>query len=345
MKLRLLVPGNVRHGSGGNRYNASLAAHLIALGARVETVAVDGDWPVGSAEDRRRLAEALDGGTPVIADGLVASGAPEEVASAVMGGTDVWILSHMALADHHALEAQSLAAATGIICPSAHSAGELRAKHGALEVVVATPGTAAAGVSAGSEPKHIVAVAALLPNKSQTELVEALSQLQDLEWTASLIGSHHADPAYAAKVRDVVEHYGLQQRVTLTGELTGQALEEEWHKADLSVLLSKSESFGMVVTESLAHGVPVFVRQGTGAVEALGASGAGAALDLTREGALAGSLRRWVTDSALQERWRSNALQARGNLHSWDATAGTVLDALTSPRAGTTVSGGKRRNP
>ncbi|ASN22350.1 glycosyltransferase family 4 protein [Arthrobacter sp. YN] len=271
----------------------------------------------------------LDGGTTVIADGLVASGAPEEVAGAAGKGTKVWILSHMALADHHDLEAKALAAATGIICPSAHAAVELETKHGTQDIVIATPGADEAGPAKGSQPRHIVAVAALLPNKSQTLLVEALSQITDLPWTAALIGSEDADPMYAAEVRAAVEHYGLHNRISVTGELTGNAFDEEWHKADLSVLLSRSESFGMVVTESLAHGVPVIVRQGTGAVEALGDTGAGAALDLSDPNNLTMTLRVWLTNPTLQQRWRNTALQAREHLQGWDTTAETVLKAIT----------------
>ena len=211
MHIRFLVPGNVRHGSGGNKYNAKLAEHLTALGAKVETITVDGDWPVGSPADRQRFADMLDGGTTVIADGLVASGAPDEISGAVSAGTQVWILSHMALADHPDLEAKALAAATGIICPSAHAAGELRAKHGTQNIVIATPGAEKADSAEGSQPLHIVAVAALLPNKSQLELVECLATLQDVEWTAALIGSENADPRYAAEVRAAVEHYGLDE--------------------------------------------------------------------------------------------------------------------------------------
>jgi glycosyltransferase involved in cell wall biosynthesis len=326
--IRFLVPGNVRHGSGGNKYNAKLAEHLTALGASVETVTVDGDWPVGSPADRQRFAQALDAGTTVIADGLVASGAPEEIAGAVKAGTKVWILSHMALAEHGDLESKALAAATGIICPSVHSAAELQAKHGSLDIAVATPGAEPADLSAGSQPKHIVAVAALLPNKDQAHLVEALSQIKDLPWTAALIGSEEADPAYAAEVRAAVEHHALQNRIRVTGELTGTSLEEQWHQADLSVLLSHSESFGMVVTESLAHGVPVLVRQGTGAVEALGGTGAGAAWD-PRE-ALADTLRSWLTDVEIQGSWHENAILARDNLSGWDNTAAIVLKAVTA---------------
>ncbi|MET4618673.1 glycosyltransferase involved in cell wall biosynthesis [Arthrobacter sp. 2762] len=330
MHIRFLVPGNVRHGSGGNKYNAKLAEHLTALGVGIETAIVDGEWPVGSPADRQRFAEMLDGGTPVIADGLVASGVPDEVAGAVNAGTKVWILSHMALADHPDLEARALAAASGVICPSAHAAAALEKRHGLKNVVVAHPGVEAAEIANGSEPPHIIALAALLPNKSQTELVEALATLKDLPWTAALIGTDQPDPAYAAEVRAAVERHGLQKRITMTGELTGEPLENQWRKANLSILISKSEAFGLVVTESLAHGVPVIVRQGTGAVEALGNTGAGTALDLTQPNNLASTFRRWLSDQGLQQSWRTAALQARANLPGWDGTAATVLKALGS---------------
>ncbi|MFJ4209050.1 glycosyltransferase [Paenarthrobacter sp. NPDC089675] len=328
MDIRFIVPGNVRHGSGGNKYNAALAKHLAALGAIVQAVTVDGDWPVGSAADRKRFAEALDGGATVIADGLVASGAPDEVAAAVASGTNVWILSHMALADHSALEGKALAAATGVICPSSHAAAELQGKHGQLNIVVARPGAEPADIAVGSDPPRIVAVAALLPNKQHTVLVDALSQLSDLPWSAAFVGSPDADQAYAAQVRAAVEDHGLQGRITVTGELSGPALERQWLTADLSILISESESFGMVVVESLAHGVPAIVRNGTGAVEALGGSGAGLALDIAGPADLASALRAWLTDPSLRTQWRSAAMRARNHLPGWDATATTVLKVL-----------------
>ena len=54
--IRLLVPANIRHNSGGNVYNAALAAALEQLGSNVTIQPVAGDWPVASKEERRRLA-------------------------------------------------------------------------------------------------------------------------------------------------------------------------------------------------------------------------------------------------------------------------------------------------
>ncbi|MFE4834950.1 glycosyltransferase [Arthrobacter sp. NPDC056691] len=380
--IRLLVPGNIRHNSGGNVYNAALARGLEQLGVGVTIQPVAGNWPVGSKEERRRLAGLLTAGTPAgtmagapaaavtIVDGLVASGAPEAMEAAAAGDHAPWVLLHMPLDGHPDLEARALRAAAGVICTSGSAAAEITRRHGLSGVRAALPGTQRARVADGSQPPRLLAVAALLPNKDQLVLLGALARLQDLEWTAALVGSAAADPGYARQVAVAVERHGLAGRVQLPGELTGEALEQQWHAADLSLLVSKVEAFGMAVTESVARGVPVIVRAGTGAVEALGLGaepepepeareGAeralpGAAVELGGEPAegesadgegdsaegnpepLALLLRSWLTDPALRADWRRRALAGREVLPGWDATARQVLGfvAPEAPRGG-----------
>jgi glycosyltransferase involved in cell wall biosynthesis len=343
-----VVPGNVRHNSGGNVYNAALARELADLGAAVETCPLDGDWPGGSAGDRRRLAKLLHTAPSVaLVDSLLACGAPDELEAAAAAGQHVWILLHMPLPDHPEHERRALRAAAGVICTSGSAAAGIRARHGLDGIRVALPGTApaplaAGSLSAGAGVPHFTAVAALLPNKDQSLLLDALARLTDLPWTASLIGSDTADPAYAAQVRDSVERLGLAGRVSVPGELRGPALEAEWDAADLSLLISRAETYGLVVTESLARGIPVVVRGGTGAVEALAAGNLpgtpvpdmplpGTAVGLGADPApLADLLRRWLDDPGLRKRWRDAAADARGRLSGWDATARTVLEFLST---------------
>ncbi|WP_426976023.1 glycosyltransferase [Pseudarthrobacter sp. O4] len=371
LRLRLVVPGNVRHNSGGNVYNAALARELSALGAAVETCPLDGDWPGGSPADRRRLAALLhdpgDTGAGnsgadsriTLVDGLLACGAPEELAAAAAAGRPAWILLHMPLDDSGlegaGLERRALREAAGVICTSSSAAAGIRARYGLGGVTVALPGTEPAPLAHGSEPPHLLAVAALLPNKDQSLLLAALAPLTGLPWTASLIGSDSADAAYAAQLRDSVVRLGLQDRVRIPGELRGEALEAEWAAADLSLLISRAETYGLVVTESIARGIPVVVRAGTGAVEALAAGSApsqnlavppdtaaaevtalpGTAVALGSDpSALAEVLRRWLTEPALRARWRAGAAAARDRLPGWETTARTVFEALdTAPRA------------
>jgi glycosyltransferase involved in cell wall biosynthesis len=357
MEIRFLVPANVLHNSGGNVYNAKLAHSLRGLGVITEMLPVDGSWPDSSAKERRRLGSLLGAWEPeseptpgrvTIVDGLVACGVPDEIEYAAGTGQRVCVLLHMPSLSHAEGERRALRAAAGVICTSSWAADAIEERYGITSSRVALPGTDPAPVAPGSEPPHIVAVAALLPNKDQLLTVAALAGLQDLAWTASLVGADDADPGYAELVRTAIASQGMEQRVRLTGQLAGQALEGEWNRADLSLLVSRAETFGLVVTESLAHGIPVIVRDGTGAVEALGLAAERNAQPGSKAGALPGTavelpgpdtshpdmlaavIRRWLSEPSLRTSWREAALAARGRLPGWDATAGNVVEYLES---------------
>ncbi|WP_018762407.1 glycosyltransferase [Arthrobacter sp. 135MFCol5.1] len=355
--LRLLVPGNIRHSSGGNVYNARLVAGLQALGAGVEVIAVEGTWPDAGAHERRRLGALIGAwdpethpGQPVaIVDGLVAVGAPDELEFAAKAGRQTWVLVHMPVpedAGTQALEreARALRAATGVICTSTSAANVLR-KRGLPQARVVLPGVEPAPLAAGSTPPHLAVVAALLPNKDQLLTVEALGRIRDLDWTASFVGSDRADPVYAQAVQAAVAGNGLQERVWLTGELTGEPLEAQWARTDLTLLVSRTEAFGMAVTESLARSIPALVRAGTGAVEALTLAGLetsdggprlpGAAVPLPvggqeSPGRLAAVLRRWLGDARVREGWRAAAAEARRDLPGWSSTAQGLLAVVAA---------------
>lgn len=381
MLVRFLVPANIRHNSGGNVYNARLTRGLRTLGVSVETLVVEGCWPEASARERRRLGGLLGAWDPkvdsrqadvtpetvTLVDGLVACGAPDELEYAAAAGQHAWVLQHMPSPSHPDSEGRALRAAAGVICTSSSAAASASEKHGLPTSRVALPGTDPAPVAPGSAPPHIVAVAALLPNKDQLLTVAALARLQDLAWTASLIGTDDADPAYAALVRAAIASSGMEGRVRVTGQLAGTALADEWNRTDLSLLVSRAEAFGLVVTESLARGIPVIVREGTGAVDALGLAGRitgrlagkpeggrggglsgerdggtyavpGAAVGLVetvdsgredhRADVLGSVIRQWLVDESLRAAWRAAALAARKQLPGWDSTARNVLEIL-----------------
>lgn len=374
--LRLVVPGSLGYSSGGNVYNAMLAGALAGLGVRVETVEVPGAWPVGSTEDRASLAAALgvpsatahDGASParataspdaVLVDGLLALGAPEEVRAATAPGpARLGILVHMSLPDAPGLtpegrrrlaglERASLAAADAVIVPSSFAARRLAERYG-TRALVARPGVVRAPVSPGSltagAPPHLLCLAALLPGKRQLRIVRALAGLAGLPWTATLAGHDAADPDYARAVREEVRRLGLEGRIEVPGELRGAELDQEWARADLTLLASESETFGLVVAESLARGVPAVVPAGTGAAEALALSlegGLGAAGTAVREedpaaggDPLCSETGQWLASAEVRARWRAAALAARPLLPGWDATARAVLGALSPASAG-----------
>jgi glycosyltransferase involved in cell wall biosynthesis len=190
---------------------------------------------------------------------------------------------------------------------------------------------------------RILTLATLTPTKDQLSLVQALAQVSDLAWTAALVGSDQADPDYAARLRAEIVAAGLGERIAVPGLLVGKALGREWDATDLLVLPSRIESYGLVIGEALARGIPAVVTAGTGAVEALeqratiaaGASsdrpsGAtpGAVIPARDPASLAGILRSWLSEPTVRRAWRQAAVVRRDTLPGWQQTAAAVLEYL-----------------
>jgi hypothetical protein len=334
--VAFVLPVDLDAPTGGNRYDEALAAALEGLGVAVDRRAAAGPRDVAAALLTPRAAPG-----PVLVDGLLACPAPDAVAGAVAAGTPVHVLVHLPLALEtgvegatasrlDALEARALHAATGVFTCSRWSAAHLRAHHGLDRVTVAVPGTDPAPAATGSTPPRLLHLATVTPRKDQLGVLAALARVRDLPWTADLTGSLDADPAYAARVADAIDAHGLGDRVRLTGPAAGAALAATWDAADLLLLPSHAETWGMAVTEGLARGVPAVVGRGTGAEEALGRAPdgtvPGAAVRPGDPAALAAALR----DLLGPGRGRAvAAARARSSgLVRWEDTARTVLEAV-----------------
>jgi glycosyltransferase involved in cell wall biosynthesis len=332
VRLRLVVPLDVHAATGGNAYDLALARAMEADGDHVEVLRVDASELVPT------LAAPWSGHTLV--DGLLACPHPEAIVEARPA-----VLVHMPLGLDddlpastagalQARERRALRAAAQVVATSRWSADLLRARHGIEDVAVVAPGVDPAPVSEGSDPPLIVHLAAVVPNKNQVGVVRALAQLRDLPWRARLAGSLDRDPVYAAAVRHAVDAGDLSARVDLPGVLDRDAA---WVGADLALLPSRAEAYGMAVTEALARGVPAIVGDG-GAAEALGYVGdaqrPGIVVPAGDDGALTAALRHWLSDPALQAALRARALTRRASLADWPTTARSMRAALTRAPSG-----------
>jgi glycosyltransferase involved in cell wall biosynthesis len=335
--------------TGGNVYNRALVAELRALGINVRLHRLAGPWPEGDASSHAKLARALRAEPGCLVDGIVGSGSPEVVAAAVESGHVVTIVIHLPISDelglesmqrqrYAALEAKAVEAASGVLCSSWWSAAELSRRYGRADVGVAVPGVRPAAAARGSQdsgPPQILSVASLTPTKDQLTLAHALAQLADLPWTADLIGSDQPDPEYAARLRTEIVAAGLADRISVPGALVGSALDQKWEAADLLVLPSRTETYGLVVLEALARGIPAVVSAGTGAIEALqegatkhSTATPGTSVPAGDSASLATVLRRWLTEPMLRRAWRQAALARRDTLPGWQQTAQAVLAYL-----------------
>jgi glycosyltransferase involved in cell wall biosynthesis len=129
-------------------------------------------------------------------------------------------------------------------------------------------------------------------------------------------------------VRQAVAAAGLTARIEIPGTLPRDVA---WAGADLALLPSTVEGYGMVVTEALARGIPAIVSDG-GPAEALGfatdGSRPGVVISAGDPDALTRELRRWLSDERTRKALRSSALSRRAHLQGWETTARLLREAL-----------------
>ncbi|GAA1106959.1 glycosyltransferase family 4 protein [Nocardiopsis metallicus] len=341
MSALLFVVPEATAPSGGHTYDQRVAAALGELGRPVRTVALGGAWPRPGrgavAELSAVLAEAPDG-SRVLVDGLVACGVPEAVLPHARR-LRIAVLVHLPLADETGLAAGTardlnareralLRGGVTVVATSAWAARRLAEQHGLERVAVVRPGVDPAPLARGSgfeeradSVPRLVCVASLTPRKGHDLLFQALSGLRDLSWTCVCAGPGTPPP-----------HSGLEDRVRFTGAVVGGALAEVHDCADLLVLASRAETYGMVVTEALARGVPVVAARVGGVPEALGRTSDGRVPGLLAlpedAAALEHALRDWLTDRGLRERLREAARLRRSELAGWPEAARTMAQVL-----------------
>jgi glycosyltransferase involved in cell wall biosynthesis len=365
-----VVPGDIDDvtvPSGGNTYDRHVCRALAAAGRPMRELAIPGTWPRPDAAARDRLTRALAGladHTAVLFDGIVACGAPEIIEPAARR-LRIAVLVHLPLADEiglapetaaelHDRERATLLAAHMVVATSGPTARRLLERHGlaAGRVTWVPPGTDPAPLAPGTDGRsRLVCVAAVTPRKGQDVLVDALAEVASrhpgLSWSCACVGPVRRDPAYAGRVRGLIERRGLGDRVRLSGPRTGADLAADYAAADLVVLPSLAEPYGMVVTEALARGLPVLASAVDGIPDTLGRAPDGSVPGiLVPPGdapALAAALGRWLTEPELRRELRAAARLRRDALAGWDAAArrwADLLDRLGQPPGSTSGTAG-----
>lgn len=112
-----------------------------------------------------------------------------------------------------------------------------------------------------SEKLRLLFLGRLDPIKGIENLLQACSRLSDFAWGLTIAG--WGAPAYAARLRERISALGLGGRVEMAGGVLAEAKRKLFESCDVAVVPSYKESFGIVVAEALAHGVPVIAGKGT----------------------------------------------------------------------------------
>ena len=340
------IPGDINTLTGGYRYDRELIKALTRQGFAIEVLTLSGEFPNPGAT---ALAEAADifrrlpSGAMVIADGL-AFGVLNEIAERESQRLIIIALCHHPLALETGISRQvsqrlkvsemhALAAARSVIVTSAMT-GKILVQDFAVpqqKITLACPGTdrSLSFAPCHNETPQILTLATLTKRKAHDLLINALASLAHLQWHARFVGGMAFDPLWAAYLQNLVREKNLQERITFVGNVDD--VSNEFRRADLFVLPSHFEGYGMAFAEALAFGLPI-VAANTGAAPDLVPANAGVLIPPGDLDSLTNALAHLVANNENRRQLQAGAQSAAQTLPTWDDCANSVANLIFNLR-------------
>lgn len=333
--LTFVSPGPLDQLTGGYLFGRKVVDGLRAMGRTVNVAELEGRFPDADDVARASAAKTLDDlskDSVVVIDGLALPAftdcPPREAQRLRLVGFihhPLSLESGLGAADarrYAAIEARLWPLLRGVVCPSANTAhAVIAAGVPAERVEVTPPGTdkpASVARRSGHRTVRLLAVGAVTPRKGHLLLVEALSGLRDLDWRLTCIGSLERDRAAAEALRRAIADHDLSDRIALPGERPHESLAAAYAAADVFVLPSYHEGYGMVYAEALAHGLPI-VATTAGAIPETVPAAAALLVPPGDAIALREALRRAIANENVRARLAAGAEAAAAALPDWPA--------------------------
>jgi glycosyltransferase involved in cell wall biosynthesis len=337
-----VIPGDINLPTGGYTYGRRVLALLPRFGIDASHVELPGSFPAPTPDDldetQRRLL-SLPADTVVLIDGL-AYGAMSADLVARLRQPIVALVHHplcleagLSAARQQellALETAALAFARRVIVTSATTARTLMADFAvpAAKITVAEPGTDRAARATGTrKPVQLVSVGSIVPRKAYDLLVRALAPLRDLPWRVAIAGATDRSPEAMTALSDAVHATGLADRVSIIGPLGPEGLDRLYATADVFVLPSLYEGYGMVLGEAMARGLPIICTTG-GAGADTAPAGAAIKVPPGDTAALTAAIRRVCEDGELRQRMADASWAAGQSLPRWEDTTRRIADVI-----------------
>jgi glycosyltransferase involved in cell wall biosynthesis len=343
-RLVFAVPGDLATPTGGYGYDRRMIAELRGLGWEIDLLDLGEDFPWPSDATRAAATAqllAVPAGRPIVIDGL-ALGVLPEAALRLAGRNPLlalvhhplaleWGLSPMQADALRASERTALATVKAVVVTSTATAKLVASDYGvpAEHIIVARPGSDPVPLAHGSQDGvvRLLSVGAVVPRKGFDLLIPALATLGDLAWTLTIAGDRTRDPDCAARLDADIARHALGHRIEVTGAISPQGLAALYDQADMFVLASRFEGYGMAYAEALAHGLPV-IGSKAGAIPDTVPPEAGLLVDAGDVAALAQALRRVIGDTDLRRRLAGAARAAAPLLPTWRQSANIFARAL-----------------
>ena len=162
----------------------------------------------------------------------------------------------------------------------------------------------------------LLCVANIHKNKGQKYLIEALSLLGEKEVKLTFVG-HIKDEVYYRELLDKIRNTNLEEKIDFRGFLNGNELATAYDHANIFVLPTLLEGFGMVLVEAMSHGLPIIASNVGGISEIIDDGDNGLLIPPASPDELAEAIRKLIEDKNLRTRLGENAFEKYNRMPSW----------------------------
>lgn len=337
------IPGDLATPTGGYGYDRRVLELLPSYGIAAKAVALPGSFPSPTGDDlvlTEKLLTAVPQEAALLVDGLAFGALPPPLLGRLKSRRVVALVHHpLALESGidesrrralHESEATALARADHVVVTSPATERTLVADFGvpAAKITVAEPGTDPAHRATGTgTPLQLLAVGAVSPRKAYDVLVSALEPLGEFDWRLTIAGALDRNAAATAALKRQIEASPLSERIHLAGVVVPATLERYYDSADLFVMPSLFEGYGMVLAEAMARGLPIVCTTGGAAAETV-PDGAALKVAPGDAAALTEALRTGLTNKKLRRRMADASWDAGRRLPTWAETARRIAAAV-----------------
>lgn len=337
------IPGDLSTPTGGYRYDREVLARAATHGVDLHHLVLPASFPFPQPDDLLRTAGALVSTAPdevLLIDGLAYGALPESICLSIK--SPIVALVHHPLALENGLapdvaerlrttERTALGHARRVVVTSGVTAAILSRDYDVPEgrIIVAEPGTdpVPRACGSGSDTPLILAVGAVSARKGYEVLIEALAALGGETWRLVIAGATDRNPEAGARLRAAIARHGLDARITLAGAVADRELDALYASADVFVMPSLYEGYGMVLAEAMARGLPIVTTTGGAAAETV-PEGAAIKVPPGDAAALARGISRLIGSPRLRRTLSDRAWEAGQSLPGWDDTCRIISSVI-----------------
>lgn len=338
---RFLIPGDLMTPTGGYAYDRQILDHLKRRDFPLVHLPLGGNWPFPDGHALSACAKlfgALSERTALLIDGLAFGAMPEALLRQARG--PLIALCHHPLAletgldetMRHALRASEMRAfdhATAVIVTSAATAHLLEREFGVRKhkLRIAVPGTKIMSrAMGGGSPPQIVAVGSVCVRKNYDGLLTSLRHVADLPWRLTIAGRIE-DADLMDILSGTISTSGWTDRIRFTGPITDEEVEQLLGAADIFVMPSHYEGYGMALMEAVASGLPCVTTDAVPSARQVPAGGL-AIVPAGDSAAFGSAIRELLADMKARKILGNLAWQARNTLPNWEDAAEIIANTL-----------------